>query len=227
MGLETATYITDLVSNNPLGTDSKAQGDNHIRLIKNVLKTQFPNLGSAAVTTTAAELNKLDGATATTAELNILDGVTSTTAELNILDGVTATAAEINLLSGITALVDSVYPVGCIYQSTAATNPNTLFAGTTWQVFSAGKVLAGYNSGDSDFNAGATGGSKTHTMTVAQMPSHDHSVTAMALTSGSLNTTGSSVKSSSQSLTTSSSGGGSAFNIMQPYQVVYMWTRTN
>lgn len=214
MGLETATYITDLVSNNPLGTDSKAQGDNHIRLLKNVLKTQFPNLGSEAVTPTAAELNKLGG-------------VTSTTAELNILDGVTATAAELNLLSGSTALVDSVYPVGCIYQSTAATDPNTLFAGTTWQVFSAGKVLAGYNSGDSDFNAGATGGSKTHTMTVAQMPSHDHNFTAMALISGSINTTGSTVKSSSQSLTTQSTGGGSAFNIMQPYQVVYMWTRTN
>jgi hypothetical protein len=35
--------------------------------------------------------------TSTAAELNILDGVTSTAAELNILDGVTATAAELNL----------------------------------------------------------------------------------------------------------------------------------
>jgi hypothetical protein len=34
--------------------------------------------------------------TSTAAELNILDGVTSTAAELNILDGVTATAAELN-----------------------------------------------------------------------------------------------------------------------------------
>ena len=55
------------------------------------------------VTSTAAELNILDGVTSTTAELNILDGVTSTTAELNILDGVTSTAAELNLLDGITA----------------------------------------------------------------------------------------------------------------------------
>ncbi len=61
MGLETATYITDLVSTNPLGTDSKAQGDNHIRLLKEVLKTQFPSLGSAAVTATAAEINLLAG----------------------------------------------------------------------------------------------------------------------------------------------------------------------
>jgi hypothetical protein len=34
--------------------------------------------------------------TSTAAELNILDGVTSTAAELNILDGVTATAADFN-----------------------------------------------------------------------------------------------------------------------------------
>ena len=55
------------------------------------------------VTATAAEINLLDGVTATTSELNILDGVTSTAAELNILDGVTSTASEINILDGVTA----------------------------------------------------------------------------------------------------------------------------
>ena len=47
-------------------------------------------LGSTAVTSTAAELNILDGVTATTAELNIMDGVTSTAAEINLIDGGTA-----------------------------------------------------------------------------------------------------------------------------------------
>jgi hypothetical protein len=61
------------------------------------------DIGGTNVTSTAAELNILDGVTATTAELNIMDGVTSTTAELNILDGVTATASEINLIDGGTA----------------------------------------------------------------------------------------------------------------------------
>ena len=60
------------------------------------------NIGGAAVTATAAELNILDGVTATASELNIMDGVTATTAELNIMDGVTATAAEINKLDGFT-----------------------------------------------------------------------------------------------------------------------------
>ncbi len=56
-----------------------------------------------ATSSSATELNILDGVTATTAEINILDGVTATTAEINILDGVTATAAEINILDGVTS----------------------------------------------------------------------------------------------------------------------------
>jgi len=48
------------------------------------------DIGGTNITSTAAELNLLDGVTATTAELNILDGVTSTTAELNLVDGITA-----------------------------------------------------------------------------------------------------------------------------------------
>lgn len=69
-----------------------------------------PNLSTltiagVAVTSTAAELNILDGVTSTAAELNVLDGITATVSELNILDGVTATAAEINVLDGITATV--------------------------------------------------------------------------------------------------------------------------
>ena len=60
-------------------------------------------IGGVAVTSTAAEINILDGVTSTAAELNILDGVTSTAAELNILDGVTSTAAELNIMDGVTA----------------------------------------------------------------------------------------------------------------------------
>ncbi len=61
------------------------------------------DIGGTNVTSTAAELNILDGVTSTASELNILDGVTSTATELNILDGVTATTAEINILDGDTA----------------------------------------------------------------------------------------------------------------------------
>jgi hypothetical protein len=42
MSLETGTYISDLVPTNPSGSDPKSQGDDHLRLIKSVLQTTFP-----------------------------------------------------------------------------------------------------------------------------------------------------------------------------------------
>ena len=68
--------------------------------VDGTLETDALSINGTTVTSTAAELNILDGVTSTAAELNILDGVTSTTAELNILDGVTSTTAELNILDG-------------------------------------------------------------------------------------------------------------------------------
>lgn len=63
MGLETATYISQLVATNPTSFDPKSQGDNQIRLLKAVLQAQFPNFGTNAITATAAEINYTVGVT--------------------------------------------------------------------------------------------------------------------------------------------------------------------
>jgi len=47
MGLETGTFVSDLTSSNPLGTDVKSQGDDHIRLTKAVLQGTFPDASKA------------------------------------------------------------------------------------------------------------------------------------------------------------------------------------
>lgn len=44
MALEQATYINQLVTSNPGATDTVAQADDHLRLLKSVLKNTFPNL---------------------------------------------------------------------------------------------------------------------------------------------------------------------------------------
>ena len=66
------------------------------------LKTNALYLGTTGsavqVTSSAAELNKLDGVTTTTAELNILAGATLDVAELNKLDGCTASTPELNFV---------------------------------------------------------------------------------------------------------------------------------
>lgn len=67
MGLETATSIADLNAGWPLGLDSVTQGDNHLRVIKAVLKAIFPGAGGQGL---ASPLN------VTEAEFNALAGVT-------------------------------------------------------------------------------------------------------------------------------------------------------
>jgi len=81
MGVETATFISQLSATNPLGSDPISEGDQQLRLVKDVLQKQFTTLGANAVTTTAGELNILDGVTATYTELNYNDITTLGTSE--------------------------------------------------------------------------------------------------------------------------------------------------
>ena len=73
--------------------------------IDGTLETDALSINGTTVTSTAAELNILDGVTSTAAELNILDGVTATASEINTLDGITAVVGELNALDlGSTAV---------------------------------------------------------------------------------------------------------------------------
>jgi len=69
MTIEAATYIDQLEELYPEGVSGMSQGDNHLRLLKSVLKNTFPNL-SAAVTATPAEMNRLVGLTSQAEERN-------------------------------------------------------------------------------------------------------------------------------------------------------------
>ncbi len=51
MGLETGTYVNDLNTANPTSTDPKSQGDDHLRLIKSVLKNTFAGFPGLIVAT--------------------------------------------------------------------------------------------------------------------------------------------------------------------------------
>ena len=58
MALEMANTINQLVESNPLGTDLKSQGDDHIRLIKKTLRNTFPNI-TGPITVSEAAINGL------------------------------------------------------------------------------------------------------------------------------------------------------------------------
>ena len=59
MTVESASFISQLNSSNPSASDPVSEGDDHLRLVKSVLQTQFPNLATTAVTQTSAQMNKL------------------------------------------------------------------------------------------------------------------------------------------------------------------------
>ena len=67
MGLESATTIAELDKTWPLSRDSRKEGDDHLRLLKAVLQTQFPGALGAGydepITATESELNFTAGLT--------------------------------------------------------------------------------------------------------------------------------------------------------------------
>ncbi len=89
-----------------------------------------------------------------------------------------------------------VYPVGSIYISYSATNPQTLFGGT-WEVFGKGQTLVGIDTSSTEFKTlGQTGGAKSISYTPAgtigstglninQIPSHTHSYDKVNANTGS------------------------------------------
>lgn len=119
-------------------------------------------------------------------------------------------------------LMLQAYPVGAVYISYVSTSPSSLFGGT-WTPIT-GRFPY--------FNAGtSTGGSNTHTLSVNEMPSHNHTLSypfnstwgggqaAIALTvaSGNNITTNNYIK---------YTGGNAAHNNMPAYQTFYAWRRT-
>ena len=99
--------------------------DEAVSLDSTLSVTGSLSLGGSTITSTAAELNIVDGSSAGTivnskgviygsaGEVNATTlqiagtSITSTAAELNLLNGVTATTAEINYLYGVTSNIQT------------------------------------------------------------------------------------------------------------------------
>lgn len=129
-----------------------------------------------------------------------------------------------------TSVFDMIYPIGSIYISTSSTNPSSLFGGT-WEPFAQGRTLIGVDTTDTDFDTVENiGGEKQHTLTINEMPSHNH---GQSLNDGG---TLSGVAGYDWKVTDTTriyygddlaqyTGGNQAHNNLQPYIIVYMWRR--
>ena len=76
----------------------------------------------------------------------------------------------------VSDLLNKVYPVGSIYMSAVNVSPAS-FLGGTWQAIEQGRMLM---AAGSSWQAGTTGGNAYHTLTIAELPAHNHSATETA-----------------------------------------------
>lgn len=134
-----------------------------------------------------------------------------------------------NDMNQIKNAINNLFPVGFIISvDNAEFNPNTSWGGT-WERLK-GRVIVGVDEDDTDFNSsGQTGGEKEHTLTIDEIPPHDHNDGKLneAITANNGGRSAVIVhKSESGTIPTTKTGGGQAHNNMPPYYTAYQWIKT-
>ena len=131
------------------------------------------------------------------------------------------------------AIVEIVYPVGSFYMSEVSTDPSEILGIGVWQRVK-GKFLLGVDEGDSDISKyGLTGGEKTHTLTVEEIPSHTHAISRYNPSGTGFDATQTKLAAAPNNgsgvpggVNTNPAGGGQAHNNMPPYYTAFIWRRT-
>lgn len=148
----------------------------------------------------------------------------------NFVNGNEPNLSAQNLNNMQIELMKLVFPIGSTYITQEETNPSTILKFGTWERVK-GKVLVGLDEDDANFNTiGKTGGEKTHTLTVDEMPEHTHDLSLVG--AGSIKGGGALFEYGENNAGWFGSyidkkGGSQPHNNLQPYQVVgYMWIRT-
>lgn len=121
-------------------------------------------------------------------------------------------------------------------------NPNVIYGYGTWTPFAQGRTLIGAGTGTDangvqrSFAGGSTGGEYVHTLTQAEIPSHAHPIKLQyqgnnKASEGSAYAANSEIQQGdiggTDIRTTDAVGGGQAFNVMQPFEVIYIWKRVS
>ena len=108
-----------------------------------------------------------------TSKQNISDTDSFVIQDINTQQNFNVTLAAIK-----SALLSSSFPLGAIYMSVNSTNPGELFGGV-WEALE-NKFLLGASS---SYPVGSTGGEVNHTLTISEMPTHNHENTSSATAS--------------------------------------------
>lgn len=128
-------------------------------------------------------------------------------------------------------VINYLYPVGSIYMSATMSTVAQVQAafGGTWVKWGAGRVPVGVDTTQTEFKTvEKTGGEKTHKLTIAEMPRHQHKIIPLANYTGSYPASHTSgwEKYNDPNNYTDYAGGDGAHNNLQPYITCYMYKRT-
>lgn len=119
-------------------------------------------------------------------------------------------------------IMDSFFPVGYILLLYSHADPNTMYPGTTWvRIYGAFPWFT-----DENGQIGLTGGERTHTLTVNELPVHTHGAVYSGNVEGAKTHAWLASGGSSMAYGTVESGGGQAHNNMPPYIQISAWRRT-
>lgn len=127
-------------------------------------------------------------------------------------------------------LLDSIFPIGRGFIDFTDTDYSN-YLGFTWERELVGLTPIGLDTTQTEFNEiGKTGGEKTHTLTIDEMPSHGHNANLSAGTETGISRLITSdwsynTKNQQNSGLINSSGGGQPHNNLPPYGVVAYWKR--
>lgn len=117
-----------------------------------------------------------------------------------------------------------MYPIGALFLTTSNTDPVALFGFGSWAKVKDRFLLA---AGDT-YSNGQSGGEAAHTLTIAEMPNHNHTlydqIPVSYSSGGYALAAGSSIGIGTASV--NYTGGGSSHNNMPPYLAVNVWQRT-
>ena len=238
--------MTDYTKSTNFATKDNLSSGNPLKIVKGTeIDTEFNNIQTAIAT-------KADLASPTFTGSPVLPtGTTGVTQSAGTNSTALATTAFVQ------AALSALYPIGSIYtNATSSTNPATSLGFGTWTAFAAGRVMVGFDSGNSLFDTAEETGGSADAITV----SHTHSFSA---TSGAMSTNASHSHTTSNSYytpdgaagtftrggtanftstngvnstnidhthsvsgTTGSTGSSGTNANYQPFITVYMWKRT-
>ena len=210
-----------------LGDFNEAMADIDAGMHENASDIASMQTDVATATATASQASQ--DVASLTSTVNTLSGnvTTATTTANNAQQTANSALNVANTKVSTSDLLDLVYPVGSIYLSVGSTAPSTLFGGT-WQQIKDTFLLG---SGD-DYTLGDTGGEATHTLTVDEMPSHNHNCEyEYPFNTGGLGVyvpaSNANAPTGLNSNVIKSTGGSQAHNNMPPYLVVSIWKRVS